>query len=486
MNPVILQWRSAAIAFIVLCLLFPVYGQEGQECFSVLAGKDATVDGSVLFAHNEDDPWPQIVNWHKVPRKQHDASEVVVLKSGGTVPQVSETFAYVWLQMPGKDFSDTYMNEFGVTIASNACRSRVKEAELTDGGIGWWLRRLMAERARTARDAVELGGRLVERFGYTGSGRSYCVADPREAWMMAVVHGKQWVAWRIPDDHVAVIANRYTIGEIDLSDPAVCIGSEDVVTFAVENGWYNPDTDGPFNFREVYSKPESRWGIRNIARQWRGVNRLKAKPVPLKGPMPFIFKPARKLSLTDLFDELRDHYEGTEFAGSPDWNNGNPHDYHIMRICSDRNMYGVVAHLRSDMPAEIGSVMWVGMRRPCIQPFVPVFAGVTGFPDGFARIREPDALAAQFREDPARFTRSDGLVWWHIVDRAGKIDEAYAERVPAVRRDAMAIENTFLQAVPGFQQKAVSAWAADPETVNHTLTGFTGLAMEQLRELNRQ
>ncbi len=486
MNAAILRRSRYAIVLIALWLLFPAYGQAGPDCFSILAGKDATVDGAVLFAHNEDDPWPQIVNWHKVPRKHHDPDEVVVLKNGGTLAQVDETVAYIWLQMPGKDFSDTYMNEFGVTIASNACRSRVEHPDLTDGGIGWWLRRLMAERSRTAREAVELAGRLVERFGYTGSGRSYCVADSREAWMMAVVHGKQWVACRIPDDHVAVIANRYTIGEIDLSDPAVCIGSDDVIQFAVKQGWYDPETDGAFNFRDVYSEPESRWGIRNIARQWRGINRLKAEPVALKGPMPFTFKPAKKLTLKDMFDELRDHYEGTEFAGSPNWNNGNPHDYYVMRICSDRNMYGAVAHLQSDMPSEIGSVMWVGMRRPCVQPFVPVFAGITGFPDGFSRIPETDALRAQFSEDADRFKRSNGLVWWQIADRVDRIDLAYGKLGAQAHDAAVAIEDTFLEIMPAFQRKAVTAWSTDSDKVRDTLTGFTSLALKQLRELNRQ
>lgn len=477
--------KRSMLFILILFLAGPAFGDGGANCFSVLAGRQATADGAVLFAHNEDDPWPQIVNWHKVPRKRHEPDDVVTLKAGGTVPQVAETYAYVWLQMPGTDFSDTYMNEFGVTIASNACKSRVQTPDLTDGGIGWWLRRFMAERAKTAREAVVLAGQLVEQFGYTGSGRSYCVADGNEAWMMAVINGKQWVACRIPDDQVAVIANRYTIGEIDLADPSACIGSADVVTFAVANGWYDPETDGPFLFRDVYSNPESRFGIRNIARQWRGINRLKADPVKLKKPMPFTFAPRKKLTLKDLFDELRDHYEGTEFAGAPGWNNGNPHDYHIMRICSQRNMYGAVAHLRSDLPAEIGSVLWVAMRRPCVQPFVPVFAGISGFPAAFSRVAEPAALDVQFKDVPERFRRTGDLAWWSIVDRGDQIDGNYAAMGPEARATALKIENTLLTAVPGFQLKAAEAWTKKPLQVQETLTGLTALGLNQLLQLNR-
>ena len=83
------------------------------------------------------------------------------------------------------DFADSYLNEWGVTIASNACRSREDSTGLTKGGISYWLRRLMAERARTAREAVQIGGELVEKYGYDSSGRTYCIADAQEAWLMA-------------------------------------------------------------------------------------------------------------------------------------------------------------------------------------------------------------------------------------------------------------------------------------------------------------
>ena len=477
--------RRIIIVAVVLFLGLPALAQVGENCFSVLAGKQATVDGAVLCAHNEDDPWPQIVNLHKIPRKQHGKDDVVTLKNGGTFPQVPETFAYIWLQIPGEEFACSYMNEFGVTIVSNACASREKQPVLTDGGIGWWLRRLMAERARTAREAVELGGELVERFGYTGSGRTYSIADGTEAWMMAVVNGKHWIARRIPDDRVAVIANRYTIDTVDLDDAANCIGSPDIVDYAIEKGWHNPGSDDPFVFHQVYGDPESEYGIPNIGRQWRGINRLKEASIRLKKPMPFTFVPRKKLTLRDLFDELRDHFEGTELAGDPAWNNGNPHDFHVKRICSQTNMYGMVAHLRADLPAEIGSVLWVAMRRPCIQPFVPVFAGVSGFPAAFSRVTEPAALGVQFKEVPERFRRTGNLAWWSIVDRADQVDVNYAAMGPEAREAAVKIENTLMTAVPGFQLKAAEAWTKKPTQVQETLTGFTALGLQQLIQLNQ-
>ncbi len=147
-----------------------------------------------MFAHNEDDWGDRIVNFYKVPAMQHKAGETITLKNEGELKQVSKTYSYLWLEMPEMEFSDSYMNEWGVTIGSDACMSREKKAKLTDGGIGYWLRRAMAERATSAREAVKIGGALVEQYGYSSSGRTYCIADAHEAWMLAVVNGKHWVA----------------------------------------------------------------------------------------------------------------------------------------------------------------------------------------------------------------------------------------------------------------------------------------------------
>ena len=122
-----------------------------HDCFSMMVGKDATNDGSVMFAHNEDDWGDRIVNWYKVPAMKHKPGTTVTMKNGGQLPQPAQTWSYMWLEMPEMKFSDSYMNEWGVTIGSDACLSKEKKPDLTDGGIGYWLRRAMAERATSAR-----------------------------------------------------------------------------------------------------------------------------------------------------------------------------------------------------------------------------------------------------------------------------------------------------------------------------------------------
>ena len=118
-------------------------------CFSIVVGKGVSAEGCVLVAHDEDDTPPQIVNHHKVPRQSHSPEQYVELRGGGRVEQAEQTWAYLWSEMPGMLFSDSYVNEWGVCVTSDNCPSREDRGELTDGGIGYMLRRLVAERART-------------------------------------------------------------------------------------------------------------------------------------------------------------------------------------------------------------------------------------------------------------------------------------------------------------------------------------------------
>ncbi len=103
-----------------------------------------------MLAHNEDDWGERIVNWYKVPAMNHKEGSMITLKNGAGMDQANKTYSYLWLEMPEMEFSDSYMNEWGVTISSDACPSKEKKGEITDGGIGYWLRRAMAERAKTA------------------------------------------------------------------------------------------------------------------------------------------------------------------------------------------------------------------------------------------------------------------------------------------------------------------------------------------------
>ncbi|MBN2089037.1 C69 family dipeptidase, partial [candidate division KSB1 bacterium] len=401
------------------------YIEDHFNCFSILVGKNASKDGSVLFAHNEDDGGPQLVNYYKVPRIKRQPGETITLSTGAVIPQESETFSFLWFEMPGMHFSDSYMNEWGVVISSDACASREDNPQLTDGGIGYWLRRLVAERAKTAKQGVKIAGKLLSQFGYKSSGRTYIIADSNEGWMLSAVYGKQWVAQRVPDDMVAVIPNYYTIGRVDLADTNNFLGSPDLIDYAVKRGWYDPDRDGDFNFARVYSSPGNLKHPGNIHRIWRGVNLLAEKKYDLDDEFPFSFKSKQKVTVQDLMSVLRDHYVETELDKTEGYKLGTPYKMNRSTICANTTQYGFVAQLRNWLPIEIGVVIWLAQHRPDSQAFIPWYLGINKVPDGYAYGDFKTALDHHFEPADNIHERSDRHAFWSFVNLAEKVDENY-------------------------------------------------------------
>ncbi len=457
-------------------------GKSSFDCFSVLAGKNATIDGSVMFAHNEDDYGDRIVNWYKVPQLTHTGEEMITMKNGGAIPQVKETWSYLWLEMPEMEFSDSYMNEWGVTIGSDACSSREKKGELTDGGIGYWLRRAMAERAKTAREAVKIGGALVEQFGYTSSGRTYCIADPNEAWMLAVVNGKHWVAERIPDDEVAIIPNYYTITTIDLADTMNYYGSSDLVEYAKTNKWYNPNKDTVFNFREAYSDPGNLKNMGNIVRHWSSINILAENQYEIDDEFPFSFKPGQKVDLNILFSVLRNHNEGTEYDKTENYTKGNPHENGQV-ICSATTQYGFVAQLRANMPKEVGAVLWLAPFRPCVHPFTPWYEGMTDMPIDFAIGGYRAALSSHFEpiENLGKFAPDHKFLLY--VKDAKSIDRTYGKQIKQIQKNLSDFENDLIDGQSAYEKRLIEIYAMDRKEAEKMMTDYSEKQIQRSLEM---
>jgi dipeptidase len=475
---------NANIFIPLFLLLFSAHakGQDLFDCFSILVGKDATADGSVMFAHNEDDWGDRIVNFYKVPALPYKPGETVELKEGGILSQPEQTWEYLWLEMPEMEFSDTYMNEFGVTIASDACMSREKNPEITDGGIGYWLRRAMAERSRSAREAVNIGGALVEQYGYTSSGRTYCIADANEAWMMAVVNGKHWVAQRVPDDHMAIIPNYYTITTVDLTDTLNYYGSVDLIEYAIENNWYDPDNGGEFNFRLAYSDPGNLENMGNIVRHWSAINQLFSDRYEIGDDFPFSYKPDKKIELADLFNILRDHNEGSEYDESEGYTKGHPHQFG-RAICSSTTQYGFVAQLRKDLPKEIAYVLWLAPFRPCVHPFTPWYFGMSDMPGGFAESNYRKALETHFDPIENVFEFAPDNRFLQFVKHAKAVDENYAQQIGEIREQIKKMETELLQNQSLFEYQLLKKYKMAPQIIHQTINEYSKEQVERSLEM---
>lgn len=415
---------SVVLAFALVFVSVPVQAR----CSSLAAGKKATVDKSVLFGHNEDDgPCPTLM--HVVPRIDHEPGETIELWNGGTLEQVvGETWAYTWSYMPGYAFSDSYLNEWGVAIASDASGSREPyPGDLTDGGITYWTRRVVAERAKTAREGVLLIGEMNETFGYASSGRTLIVADPKEAWLVQQVRGRHWCAQRVPDDHVAFIPNRYTIREVNLKDKKNFLASPDLIEHAIDMGWYDPDGGEPFEFAKAYGRNITKMDTR----QWAALRLLTGIEYDPDEMAPFSVKPNRKLSVEDIIEVLRTHYEGTEYE--PEWVDPHwPHSGDPRRICVGSTQESFVMQLRSYMPSFVGNVYWRAQGTPCSTVYSPWYSGILEIPKPYTVGKSNRTSAPPEYYDPDAADDMNSA-YWAFRKMADLVEEDYLARKALVR-----------------------------------------------------
>jgi dipeptidase len=475
---------TVSLIYILSSVFFTAFSQncpeESFNCFSILVGKDASLDGSILFAHNEDDYGTQIVYLYKVPHRTHKFEEVVSREPGLNIAQIPETNEYLWIEMPGMQSSDCFMNEYGVTIGSDACQSREDKPVLTGSGIGYTLRILMAERAKTSKEAVKIAGFLIEELGYKDSGRTYCIADANEAWMLSVVNGKHWVARRIPDDKVAVIPNYYTITDVNLSDTMNYLGSKDLISYATDRGWYDPQKDGKFSFRKAYAPKSSLENMVNIIRMWRGINALSLTKYVIEDDFPFTFLPDKKVGLTDLMSILRDHNEGTEYDPSQDYTKGSPHLLSSSTICAVHTQYGFIAQLRNYMPATIGCVLWIAPFRPCVHPFIPWYNGINDTPEEYRQGDYITAINNHFNAPDDLYVRNDSLAYWNFVNHMEAVDKNYGALIKKEKKQREFLEKPYRRNQSAFEQKLIVGYQENPPELRKKLTEYTTKAAHKM------
>lgn len=393
--------RKVIMAALFAFMSINVSGQTAEEenCFSILAGRLTTTDGSILFAHNEDDKGEQMMNVYNVPADPE----------GGTL-------GYKWIEFPGMKVADCFMNEKGVCICSDSCGSR---EDCEPGSWLYELRTYVARHAGTAREAMEMIGRAVEKYGYHDSGRSYMVADANEGWIVSVVKGHHWVAMRVPDDKVLVIPNYYVIDRVDMADRDNFAGSADLVDYAITRGWYDPARDGEFSFRKSYGRPSSFTSAHNIDRHKAVLAALTggAYDYDVRTVEPMI-TPSRKLQVSDLTAALSLHGE--------DDGSGR----HMENVCLDRTVVSLVFQLRRDMPRECGCLMWMCPGRPCAEAYLPVYLGASGLPADFSRYTDASEAFDRHFTDAGDFrTNHPVSFYWSQADRWQYLSEDYAGRI---------------------------------------------------------
>lgn len=447
-----------------------------MPCSTLIVGKAASMTGRVIVGHNEDDITRTVVSRYRVPRLKHRPGEMLTFEEGrASIPQVKETWSYIWSeirQQGGSSFSDCFFNEWGLAVVTNRCRfSREDEGDLSGGGIGYGLRRLVAERARTAREALDVAVDLVERYGYFDSGRSYTFADRQEAWVLQVVQGKRYAALRVPDDEVAFIPNHYTIRHLDPQDPGRCRCSPDLVEYATRKGWYRSE-EGVFDFARAYQDPGDRGGEAtdyNRLRQEMGLRLLTGKYFGDDEILPFSTSPRKKLGVDQVRAVLRSHYEGTVHDRSEGYGKS-PHFTGVRVMCIAECRESSIVEFQ-DSP-EL-TTLWLSTGRACLSPFVPWYLGMDRVPEGFADRSFDEAQRDHFRTTAQDLDHDPGQAWWAFKDLEELVDPQYDVLGPEVQARRDELEAAWVEEKTSVDREARRLMDEDTDEARRLLTGFS-------------
>ena len=470
--------KSKVLYIFAAILTVGLFTSSTYGCYAVVVGKDASTDGAVLLGHNEQNYGQRYLNFRKVPRIEHRVGEMVKLQGGAEIPQVKESYAFLWSENPGIAYGDGYLNEWGVAVVSDGCPDRAEElhkleteGQLVKGGIGYMLRRLIAERAKTAREGVRIAGELIEQVGYPSS-RTLIIADSKDAWILSMSRGKHWVAQRVPDDAVVLLPNVYVIDKVNLNDKTNFLGSPDLIEYAIKKGWYNPAGDESFDFSKAYGQQQKR--IMD-ERHWRGqclVTGRNIKQEPDR-KLPFSVKPARKLAVKNVISILRFHGEGS--------------------LCKGATQEAAVFQLRSNMPVDIGCIYWRCSAEPCSSILTPWYCGITETPQEYYKavdVKENLTLECHFSESPEKFKPDTGMAWWIFKGLQDKVRADYESRIGIIRVGCDKHELKLFAAQREFENKALELYRNNKPAARRYLTGYSRAvalgAVQKARELTKQ
>lgn len=467
------------------------FNEESQACTSLLAGKNATTDGSTLITYAADahtlygalNYMPAATHGNGAMREVRDWD---TNKLWGEIPEATHTYKVVG-----------NMNEHQLTITESTwtCKEELID---TTGVIDYGsLIYITLQRAKTAREAIKTMTELVAAHGYNSHGESFSIGDPNEIWVMEMCgkggkeKGAVWVAQRIPDDCITGHANAPRIHKFPLKDTENCIYSKDVISFARKMGYFN-GKDEDFDFAKAYGFWDFLAYRGCDARVWAFFNRYCTgmdKYLPyLNGEenteiLPLYVKPDKKVSVRDMQNMMRDHFEGTPFDMTKDagakifWNlpyrfrpmnfevDGNTY-FNERAIATQQTAFVLVSQMRSWLPNEIGGIHWFGVDDANTNVFIPMYCCINNVPKSYD---EKTADLYTFSLESAFWTNN-----WVANQAYGR----YSLMIDDIRKVQKSIEDAFEQNMSFIEAEAARLHKESPEKAIEYLTNYSNFAAE--------
>ena len=495
----------------------------GETCTSILVGKQASTDGSVITSHTCDGRYRTWLSIEKGETFKNDTTTAIYkgtlktetrwdrrqMEKVSEIPQAKETYSFLNTAYP-------CLNEKQLAIGETTI---VGPKELVnENGLFLIeeLERIALQRCSTARDAIQLIGQLIKEYGYGDWGECITIADKKEVWQLEIFGegpdkiGGVWAAQRIPDDHVGVSANISRIGEINLKDKEHFMASYNV--FDVAKKLKRWDGKQPFKFWKAYGKVDKPFMIR----EYFILNAL-APSLNLQfeaDELPFSVKPDQKVSVHDVIALYRETYEGTKYDMTQNlkvikkkyddnkevigqdtlispiahpWMGGNERNtYNYLKegtvefqrtVAVSWCSYSHIIQLRDWLPDEIGGIAWFSFDNPGQSPRIPIYSGTTELPESFSFCGQK-----RYREDAAiwsyRKANKLATLAWQDTKKEVLGEVAYFE-------EKATVENKFLEERIAALLKEGKKEDAQ-KLLNQYTRDFTGATMLRWKELEEK
>jgi dipeptidase len=477
---------------LLIFVAIAVYDSPAAACTSVLVTRGASADGSVMITYHCDDAGAY-ARLRITPAADHKPGEMIEIPSRnpaeksprGKIPQVAHTYKVL----------GGLMNEHQLSISETTFGGR-HELMNPSGLIEYHhLMRLALQRARTAREAIQVMTQLVAEHGYESEGESISLADPQEAWILEIVgtgpggKGAVWAAMRVPDGQISCHANKSRLAEIPRDDPVNCLFSENVESFAVSKGWHDPNSGRPFRFCDAYcpATPLSRrmcdtrvWSVYRRAAPSRHFAPDYHRSKPGAEPYPLFIKPDKKLSAADVFALIRDHYEGTEFDMTQGTDAGpfqlprrwRPLNWKVdgveyaweRPIATQQTAFSSVTQSRAWLPNGVGGLVWYGVDDSYTTCYLPFYCGIDAVPKSFAA-----GTIEHFSWDSA---------WWVFNLASNYAYLKYAQMAPEIQAAQQDIESNLMALQPAVEKTATELAASNPNLMTRYLTDYSVMHAE--------
>lgn len=463
-------------------------------CSNLIVGKKASVDGSVMVSYNADDygMFGHLCHYPAGTHPKGTMRQIYDWDSGVYHGEIEE--APVTYNVIGN------INEFQLSIGETTYGGREEMVDSTGILDYGSLIYVTLQRAKTAREAISVMTSLVEKYGYNSEGETFSICDPNEAWIMEMQgtgvgsKGVVWVAMRIPDDAICAHANQSRIGKFNMKDKKNVLYSKNVISYARKMGWFN-GKDSDFSWKNTYAFPDFSGRRFCDARVWSFFNHYaddfdRYLPWALgkdkdAEDMPLWIVPNRKLSVADVENGMRDHYEGTALALDTTSIGGGIYEmpyrptpltftvdgkqyFNERPISTQQTAFTFVSQLRSWLPREIGGVLWFGNDDANMVAYTPVYCGNTVQP---ACYNTKGADAVTFSSDNA---------FWLCNMVSNMVYPRYSQLFPELKAVRDSLETSYFANQASIEKQAADLYQTDKAAALKLLNNYSNTKADEM------